>query len=56
MPKDSRAFYSEMGVQWLSDRKDPLHTDEELTYLLDVQKAWHILSQKENNPSEDRPV
>ena len=39
MPKDSRTFYSEMGVQWLSDRKDPLHTDEELTYLLDVLRT-----------------
>ena len=39
MPKDSLTFYSDMGVQWLSDRKDPLHTDEELTYLLDVLRT-----------------
>ena len=44
MPKDSRNFYSEMGVKWLSDRKDPSHTDKELTYLLGILgKKYDIL-------------
>ena len=44
MQRDSRDFYSEMGVQWLSDRKDPLHTDQELTYLVNtLGSRSHIL-------------
>ncbi len=38
MVKTSREFYTGMGVDWLSERKNAEHTEKELSYLLKLLK------------------
>ncbi len=44
MQKTSKEFYTEMGSNWLSDRKNADQTEEELSYVMRfLNKNWKIL-------------
>lgn len=44
MQKTSREFYSELGVNWLSERKTDEHTSTELAYITNLLgKGWKVL-------------
>ena len=44
MVKTSREFYTGLGVDWLSERKNAENTEKELSYLLKLlKKGWKVL-------------
>lgn len=44
MQKTSKEFYTELGAEWLSDRKSAEHTKKELSYIMRLlKKEWKIL-------------
>ena len=42
--KTPREFYTEIGFEWLSERKNSVMTENELAYLTELlKKSWKIL-------------